>query len=59
MIYLTEKFVSRIEQRMMKRSVPVRGYNGYTYYTKYKEGEDYPIPYRQKNLDNAEGGSHF
>ena len=47
---LFDEFVSRIEQN--DESVPV-SYNGYTYYTKYKEGEDYPIHYRKKNLDNA------
>ena len=48
---LFDEFVARIQQN--DESVPV-SYNGYTYYTKYKEGEDYPIHYRQKNIDNAE-----
>ena len=48
---LFDEFISRIEQN--DESVPI-SYNGYTYYTKYKEGEDYPIHYRQKNIDNAE-----
>ena len=48
---LFEEFVARIEQN--DESVPV-SYNGYTYYTKYKEGEDYSIHYRKKNIDNAE-----
>ena len=48
---LFDEFVSRIEQN--DESVPV-SYNGYTYYTKYKEGEDYSIHYRKKNIDNAE-----
>jgi len=48
---LFDEFVSRIEQN--DESVPV-SYNGYTYYTKYKEGEDYALHYRKKNLDNAE-----
>ena len=48
---LFDEFISRIEQN--DESVPV-SYNGYTYYSKYKEGEDYPIHYRQKNIDNAE-----
>ena len=48
---LFDEFVSRIEQN--EESVPV-SYNGYTYYTKYKEGEDYSIHYRKKNIDNAE-----
>ena len=47
---LFDEFISRIEQN--DESVPV-SYNGYTYYTKYKEGEDYPIHYRQKNIENA------
>ena len=48
---LFDEFVARIEQN--DESVPV-SYNGYTYYTKYKEGEDYSIHYRKKNIDNAE-----
>ncbi len=48
---LFDEFVSRIEQN--DESVPV-SYNGYTYYTKYKEGEDYSIHYRKKNIDNSE-----
>ena len=48
---LFDEFVSRIEQN--DESVPV-SYNGYTYYTKYKEGEDYPIHYRKKNINNSE-----
>ena len=44
---LFDEFISRIEQN--DESVPV-SYNGYTYYTKYKEGEDYPIHYRQKKM---------
>ena len=47
---LFDEFISRIEQN--DESVPV-SYNGYTYFTKYKEGEDYPIHYRQKNIENA------
>ena len=46
-----DEFVSRFEQN--DESVPV-SYNGYTYYTKYKEGKDYSIHYRKKNIDNAE-----
>ena len=48
---LFDEFVDRIEQN--DESVPV-SYNGYTYYTKYKEGEDYSIHYRKKNIDSAE-----
>jgi oligopeptidase B len=48
---LFDEFVARIEQN--DESVPV-SYNGYTYYTKYKEGEDYSIHYRKKNIDNTE-----
>ncbi len=47
---LFDEFVARIEQN--DESVPV-SYNGYTYYTKYKEGEDYSIHYRKKNIDNT------
>ena len=47
---LFDEFISRIEQN--DESVPV-SYNGYTYFTKYKEGEDYPIHYRQKNIENS------
>ncbi|MDC1062954.1 S9 family peptidase [Flavobacteriales bacterium] len=48
---LFDEFVARIEQN--DESVPV-SYNGYTYYTKYKEGEDYSIHYRKKNNDSSE-----
>ena len=48
---LFDEFVSRIQQD--DESVPVSN-NGYTYYTKYKSGEDYSIHYRIKNVDNAE-----
>ena len=48
---LFDEFVDRIEQN--DESVPV-SYNGYTYYTKYKEGEDYSIHYRKKNNDSSE-----
>jgi len=48
---LFDEFVSRIQQD--DESVPVSN-NGYTYYTKYKSGEDYSIHYRKKNVDNAE-----
>ncbi|MDA9228335.1 S9 family peptidase [Flavobacteriales bacterium] len=48
---LFDEFIARIEQN--DESVPV-SYNGYTYYTKYKEGEDYSIHYRKKNNDSSE-----
>ena len=48
---LFDEFVSRIKQD--DQSVPV-SYNGYTYYSKYKKGEDYACHYRKKNTDNSE-----
>ena len=48
---LFDEFVSRIKQD--DESVPY-SYNGYTYYTKYKKGDDYPCHYRKKNEDNSE-----
>jgi len=47
---LYNEFISRIKQD--DESVPV-SYNGYTYYSKYKEGEDYPYHYRKENSDNS------
>ena len=47
---LYSEFISRIKQD--DESVPV-SYNGYTYYSKYKEGEDYPYHYRKANTDNS------
>jgi len=48
---LFDEFVSRIKQD--DESVPV-SYNGYTYYSKYKQEEDYPCHYRKENKDSAE-----
>mgnify|MGYP005694872695 FL=1 len=47
---LFDEFVSRIEQN--DESVPV-SYNGYTYYSKYKQEEDYPFHFRKKNTNSA------
>ena len=47
---LFDEFVSRIEQN--DESVPV-SYNGYTYYSKYKQEEDYPFHFRKKNTNRA------
>ena len=48
---LFNEFVSRIKQD--DESVPV-SYNGYTYYSKYKKGEDYPCHYRKQNIENSQ-----
>ena len=48
---LFNEFVTRIKQD--DESVPV-SYNGYTYYSKYKQEEDYPCHYRKENTDIAE-----
>ena len=47
---LFDEFVSRIEQN--DESVPV-SYNGYTYYSKYKQEEDYPFHFRKENTNSA------
>ena len=47
---LFNEFVSRIEQD--DESVPY-SFNGYTYYTRYNEGDDYSMHYRKENIDNA------
>ena len=47
---LFDEFVSRIEQN--DESVPYN-LNGYTYYTRFNEGEDYSLHYRKKNKSNA------
>ena len=47
---LFDEFVSRIEQ--YDESVPV-SYNGYTYYSKYKQEEDYPFHFRKENTNSA------
>ena len=47
---LFDEFVSRIEQN--DESVPV-SYNGYTYYSKYKQEEDYPFHFRIENTNSA------
>ena len=48
---LFNEFKSRIKQD--DESVPVE-YNGYTYYTKFDLGEDYPCHFRKKNSANSE-----
>jgi len=47
---LFDEFVSRIEQN--DESVPYN-LNGYTYYTRFNEGDDYSLHYRKKNKTNA------
>ena len=47
---LFDEFVSRIEQN--DESVPYN-LNGYTYYERYNEGDDYSLHYRKKNKSNA------
>tara|TARA_B100000963_G_scaffold206710_1_gene180045 strand:+ start:352 stop:2508 length:2157 start_codon:yes stop_codon:yes gene_type:complete len=47
---LFDEFVSRIEQN--DESVPYN-LNGYTYYTRFNEGDDYSMHYRKKNKSNA------
>ena len=47
---LFDEFVSRIEQN--DESVPV-SYNGYTYYSKYEQEEDYPFHFRKENTNSA------
>jgi oligopeptidase B len=47
---LFDEFVSRIEQN--DESVPYN-LNGYTYYTRFNEGDDYSLHYRKKNKSNA------
>ncbi|MGB0198800.1 MAG: S9 family peptidase [Flavobacteriaceae bacterium] len=48
---LYEEIVGRIKQD--DASVPV-SVNGYTYYTRFEKGEDYPYYCRKQNTDNAE-----
>lgn len=48
---LYEEIVGRIKQD--DASVPV-SVNGYTYYTRFEQGEDYPYYCRKKNIENAE-----
>ncbi|MBL6663959.1 MAG: S9 family peptidase [Flavobacteriales bacterium] len=48
---LYEEFVSRIKQD--DESLPV-SYNGYTYYIKFEEGQDYECHYRKANNDDAQ-----
>lgn len=48
---LYEEIVGRIKQD--DASVPV-SINGYTYYTRFEKGEDYPYYCRKKNIENAE-----
>ena len=47
---LFNEFISRIKQD--DESVPI-SYDGYTYYSKYEKGEDYPCHYRKKNIDSS------
>ncbi|MDC3104083.1 S9 family peptidase, partial [Flavobacteriales bacterium] len=47
---LFDEFVSRIEQN--DESVPYN-LNGYKYYTRFNEGDDYSLHYRKKNKINA------
>lgn len=47
---LYDEFVSRIKQD--DKSLPV-SYNGYTYYTKFEEGEDYKRHFRKANSKGA------
>ena len=47
---LYEEIVGRIKQD--DSSVPV-SVNGYTYYTRFEKGEDYPYYCRKQNIDNA------
>jgi oligopeptidase B len=48
---LFEEIVGRIKQD--DSSVPVT-VNGYTYYTRFEQGEDYPYYCRKQNIENAE-----
>lgn len=48
---LFEEIVGRIKQD--DSSVPV-SVNGYTYYTRFEQGEDYPYYCRKQNIENAE-----
>ncbi len=48
---LYDEFISRIKQD--DSSVPVST-NGYTYYTRFDEGKDYPYYCRKKNVEEAE-----
>ena len=48
---LYEEIVGRIKQD--DASVPV-SINGYTYYTRFEQGEDYPYYCRKQNIENAE-----
>ena len=48
---LYEEIVGRIKQD--DSSVPV-SVNGYTYYTRFEQGEDYPYYCRKQNIENAE-----
>ena len=48
---LYEEIVGRIKQD--DASVPV-SVNGYTYYTRFEQGEDYPYYCRKQNIENAE-----
>jgi oligopeptidase B len=48
---LYEEIVGRIKQD--DTSVPV-SVNGYTYYTRFEQGEDYPYYCRKQNIENAE-----
>lgn len=47
---LFEEIVGRIKQD--DSSVPV-SVNGYTYYTRFEQGEDYPYYCRKQNIENA------
>lgn len=48
---LYDEFVSRIKQD--DESLPV-SYNGYTYYNKFEEGQDYERHYRKANSDDGQ-----
>ena len=48
---LFDEFVARIKQD--DESLPI-SYNGYTYYSKYEEGQDYQRHYRKANSEGAD-----
>ena len=48
---LFDEFVSRIKQD--DESLPI-SYNGYTYFTKYEQGQDYQRHFRKANIEGAQ-----